>query len=156
VSHIDRTVESQDTRSNDGTDQVLMVNPISQTEIDELLYSDEFPREERLERLRYYRDELSAREASDFGLDDPGALLGQVELAIAALEEGGGESMDPASVDHNPEDHRETLSPDSDELEAIEQADEESLQEDGVESEVLDETEWTDPEDGFDPGKGVH
>ena len=156
MSHIDRTVESQDTRSNDGTDQVLMVNPISQNEIDELLYSDEFPREERLERLRYYRDELSAREASDFGLDDPGALLGQVELAIAALEEGGGESMDPASVDHNPEDHRETLSPDSDELEAIEQADEESLQEDGVESEVLDETEWTDPEDGFDPGKGVN
>jgi hypothetical protein len=28
--------------------------------------------------------------------------------------------MDPSSVDHNPEDHRETLAPDSDELEAIE------------------------------------
>ncbi len=156
MNHINRTVESQDTRQTDGTDQVLMVNPISQTEIDELLYSDEFPREERLARLRYYRDELSEREASDFGLDDPGALLGQVEQAIAALDEGGGESMDPASVDHNPEDHRETLSPDSDELEAIEQADEESLEDDIVENDVLDETEWTDAEDGFDPGKGVH
>jgi hypothetical protein len=156
VSNINRTVESQDTRSNDGTDQVLMVNPIGQTEIDELLYSDEFPREERLARLRYYRDELSEREASDFGLDDPGVLLGQVEEAIAALDAGGGESMDPASVDHNPEDHRETLSPDSDELEAIEAADEESLEDDIVENDVLDETEWTDAEDGFRPEKGVH
>ncbi len=156
MSHINRTVESQDTRSNDGTDQVLIVNPISQNEIDELLYSDEFPREERLERLRYYRDELSEREASDFGQDDPGALLGQVEQAISALEGETGESMDPASVDHNPEDHRETLSPDSDELEAIEQADEASLDDDLVENDVLDETEWTDDEDGFDPGRGVH
>ena len=155
MNHINRTVESQDTRSNDGTDQVLILNPISQTEIDELLYSDEFPREERLERLRYYRDELSEREASDFGLDDPGALLGQIQEAITALEEGFGESMDPASVDHNPEDHRETLSPDSDELEAIEAADEESLEDDLVENDVLDETEWEDG-DGFDVEKGVH
>jgi len=155
VNHINRTVESQDTRSNDGTDQVLIANPISQTEIDELLYSDEFPRQERLDRLRYYRDELSEREASDFGLDDPGALLGQIQEAILALEDGFGESMDPASVDHNPEDHRETLSPDSDELEAIEAADEESLDDDLVENDVLDETEWEDG-DGFDVEKGVH
>lgn len=156
MSHINRTVESQDTRSNDGTDQVMMVNPISQTEIDELLYSDEFPREERLARLRYYRDELSEREASDFGLDDPGALLGQIQEAMSALEDGVGESMDPASVDHNPEDHRETLSPDSDELEAIEQADEDSLEDDLVDSTTIDDTEWTDAEDGFDPGRDVH
>ncbi len=155
MNHINRTVESQDTRSNDGTDQVLIANPISQTEIDELLYSDEFPRQERLDRLRYYRDELSEREASDFGLDDPGALLGQIQEAILALEDGFGESMDPASVDHNPEDHRETLSPDSDELEAIEAADEESLDDDLVENDVLDETEWEDG-DGFDVEKGVH
>lgn len=156
MSHINRTVESQDTRSNDGTDQVLMVNPISQAEIDELLYSDEFPREERLARLRYYRDELSEREASDFGLDDPGALLGQIQEAMSALEDGFGESMDPASVDHNPEDHRETLSPDSDELEAIEQADEDSLEDDLVDSTAIDETESTDAEDGLDPGRDVH
>lgn len=155
MSHINRTVESQDTRSNDGSDQVMMVNPIDQAEIDELLYSDEFPREERLARLRHYRDELSEREASDFGHDDPGALLSQIREAIAALEDGVGESMDPASVDHNPEDHRETLSPDSDELEAIEQADEASLEDDIVENDVLDETEWTAPDDGFDPDKGV-
>ena len=72
-----------------------------------------------------------------------GSLLGVVNSAIAALEDGFGESMDAASVDHTPEDHRETLSPDSDELEAIEQADEESLDDDIVENDVLDETEWT-------------
>jgi hypothetical protein len=156
VSHINRTVESQDTRSNDDTDQVIIAQPLSQAEIDELLYSDEFPREERLERLRYYRDELSEKEASDFGLDDTSALLGQVNEAIAHLEDGFGESMDPASVDHNPEDHRETLAADSDELEAIEQADEDSLGDDIVENDVLDETEWESDEDGFDSRKGVH
>lgn len=141
MSHINRTVESQDTRTNDDTDQVIIAQPLSQAEIDELLYSDEFPREERLARLRYYRDELTEREASDFGLDDPGALLGQVAEAISYLEDGIGESMDPASVDHNPEDHRETLSPDSDELEAITEADEASLDDDIVENDVADEIE---------------
>jgi len=156
VSHINRTVESQDSRNDGDGEQVLINQPLSQAEIDELLYSDEYPREERLARLRQVRLDLSEQEASDFGSDDPGSLLGVVNGAIAALETGFGESMDAASVDHNPEDHRETLSPDSDELEAIEQADDDSLDDDIVENDVIDETEWTDAEDGFDPGKGVH
>jgi hypothetical protein len=156
VSHINRTVESQDTRNDGDGEQVIIAQPLSQAEIDELLYSDEFPREERLARLRQVRLDLSEQEQSDFGTDDPGSLLGVVNNAIAALEDGFGESMDAASVDHNPEDHRETLSPDSDELEAIEQADEESLDDDIVENDVLGETEWTDQEDGFEPRKGVH
>jgi hypothetical protein len=156
VSHINRTVESQDTRNDGDGEQVIIAQPLSQAEIDELLYSDEFPREERLARLRQVRLDLSEQEQSDFGTDDPGSLLGVVNNAIAALEDGFGESMDAASVDHNPEDHRETLSPDSDELEAIEQADEESLDDDIVENDVLGEMEWTDQEDGFEPRKGVH
>lgn len=156
MSHINRTVESQDTRNDGDGEQVIIAQPLSQAEIDELLYSDEFPREERLARLRQVRLDLSEQEQSDFGTDDPGSLLGVVNNAIAALEDGFGESMDAASVDHNPEDHRETLSPDSDELEAIEQADEESLDDDIVENDVLGETEWTDQEDGFEPRKGVH
>lgn len=156
MSHINRTVESQDTRNDGDGEQVIIAQPLSQAEIDELLYSDEYPREERLARLRQVRLDLSEQEQSDFGTDDPGSLLGVVNNAIAALEDGFGESMDAASVDHNPEDHRETLSPDSDELEAIEQADEESLDDDIVENDVLDETEWTDQEDGFEPRKGVH
>jgi hypothetical protein len=153
VTHINRTVESQDSRSNDDTDQVIIAQPLSQAEIDELLYSDEYPREERLARLREVQSDLSEREASDFGFDDPGALLGLINDAIARLEDGFGESMDPASVDHNPEDHRETLSPDSDELDAIEQADEDSIEEDL--GEVLAEEEWAEG-DGFEPNRGVH
>jgi hypothetical protein len=129
MSRITQEVVSQDNRNNGDGEQVLINQPMSQSEIDELLYSDVFSRDERLARLREIREELSDQEASDFGSDDPGALLGQVIEAIAALEGDLGESMDPASVDHNPEDHRETLSPDSDELEAIEAADEASLEE---------------------------
>ncbi len=129
MSRITQEVVSQDNRNDGDGEQVLINQPISQSEIDELLYSDVFSRDERLARLREIREELSDQEASDFGSDDPGALLGQVIEAIAALEGDLGESMDPASVDHNPEDHRETLSPDSDELEAIEAADEASLEE---------------------------
>lgn len=127
MSRITQEVVSQDNRNDGDGEQVLINQPMSQSEIDELLYSDVFSRDERLARLREIREELSDQEASDFGSDDPGALLGQVIEAIAALEGDLGESMDPASVDHNPEDHRETLSPDSDELEAIEAADEASL-----------------------------
>lgn len=145
MSHMNRSVESQDTRNDGDGEQVLIAQPLSQAEIDELLYSDEFPREERLARLRQVRLELSEQEASDFGSDDPGSLLGVVNEAIAALEDGVGESMDASSVDHNPEDHRETLSPDSDELDAIEQADEESLSDDVVENDVLDEIEGPRP-----------
>jgi len=129
MSRITQEVVSQDNRNDGDGEQVLINQPMSQSEIDELLYSDVFSRDERLARLREIREELSDEEASDFGSDDPGALLGQVIEAIAALEGDLGESMDPASVDHNPEDHRETLSPDSDELEAIEAADEASLEE---------------------------
>lgn len=141
MSHINRTMESQDNRNDGDGEQVIIAQPLSQAEIDDLLYSDEFSREERLVRLRQVRAELSDQEASDFGSDDPGALLGMVNGAISALESDVGESMDAASVDHNPEDHRETLSPDSDELEAIEEADEASLNDDIVENDVLDETE---------------
>ena len=156
MNHINRTVESQDTRNDGDGEQVIIAQPLSQAEIDELLYSDEFPREERLDRLRQVQADLAEREASDFGSDDPGALLGVVNEAILALESDFGESMDAASVDHNPEDHRETLSPDSDELEAIEEADEASLSDDVVENDVLDETEWEADADGLDSRKGVH
>ena len=156
MNHINRTVESQDTRNDGDGEQVIIAQPLSQAEIDELLYSAEFPREERLDRLRQVQADLAEREASDFGSDDPGALLGLVNEAILALESDFGESMEAASVDHNPEAHRETLSPDSDELEAIEEADEASLSDDIVENDVLDETEWEADADGFDSRKGVH
>ena len=67
MSHMNRSVESQDTRNDGDGEQVINAQPLSQAEIDDLLYSDEFPREERLARLRAVRLELSEQEASDFG-----------------------------------------------------------------------------------------
>ena len=129
-------VVGQDSEVGDDGDSPGIAQPLSQAEIDELLYGDDWPAALRLERLQEFREELRSREAGDFGTDDPASLLREVNAAIARLSRGGGEGMDPASVDHNPEDHRETLSPDSDELEAIEERDEASLAEDLPEDEV--------------------
>lgn len=157
MSQISRTIQSQDNRNDGDGEQVLIAQPLSNAEIEELLYSDAFPADERLARLREIRDELLESEASDFGSDDPGALLGQIHQAISLLEQPGGESMDPVSVDHNPEDHRETLSPDSDELDAIEKADEDSLDDDipFEDDEVLDDSQSREA-DSVEPSKQAH
>jgi len=156
MTHTDRSIVSQDNRdSSDFNDVVLTAEPFSQAEIDDLLYSDGFSRSERLERLRALRDDLAGREASDLGNNDTSALLGEVREAIGALETEGGESMDASSVDHNPEDHSETMSPDSDEYIDRMAAEEASLAEpDTFKQSALDDAEWDDG-DGFDPSKGV-
>jgi hypothetical protein len=145
--HLNHTADvvGQETEVGEDDDAPGIAQPLSQAEIDELLYGDEWSARERLERLREFRDDLRSREAADFGTDDPGSLLREVIAAIARLERSYGEGMDPSSVDHNPEDHRETLAPDSDELEAIEEQDEASLAEDlPDDDEEIDEGEWED------------
>jgi hypothetical protein len=88
-------------------------------------------------------------------------MVREIDRAIAELEGLPGEGMDPASVDHNPEDHRETLSPDDDLLLDLQDGEGDGeadlFGEDYVEEpahEVLDPKEWDG--DGFDSGKGVH
>lgn len=159
MGHLNHTADvvGQETEVGDDDDPPGIAQPLSQAEVDELLYGDEWSAEERLQRLREFRDDLRSREAADFGTDDPGSLLREVIAAIARLERAYGEGMDPSSVDHNPEDHRETLAPDSDELEAIEKADEASLAEDLPKAEVervLAPEQW-EGDDGFDTRKGV-
>jgi len=138
VGHLNHIADvvGQETDVGEDDDAPGIAQPLSQAEIDELLYGDDWSAEERLERLRNFRDDLQSREAADFGADDPGWLLREVTSAIGRLERSVGEGMDPSSVDHNPEDHRETLAPDSDELEAIEQQDIASLAEDLPEAEL--------------------
>lgn len=138
MGHLNHTADvvGQETEVGEDDDAPGIAQPLSQAEIDELLYGDDWSAEERLERLRDFRDDLRSREAADFGTDDPGSLLREIIAAIARLERSYGEGMDPSSVDHNPEDHRETLAPDSDELEAIEEEDEASLAEDLPEDEA--------------------
>ena len=72
------------------------------------------------------RDELANLETPALE-HDPRALIGEINAALARLRRHDGEYMDPTSVDHDPEAHRETLAPDSDELEALEREEIESL-----------------------------
>lgn len=130
---------------NDG-DTPGFSQPVSQSEIEELLYSEQWPVEERLERLTAMRAQLDELEAPDFGDDDPADLIRQIDAAIASLEQLVGEGMDPTSIDHDPSAHRETLSPDSDELEAIEEADEDESAEIADDSEI-DKSQWIDGPD---------
>ncbi|MDB5539808.1 MAG: hypothetical protein JWQ89_1535 [Devosia sp.] len=147
-----RGLLAEDTPAGNDGDTPGYAQPVSQTEIEDLLYGDDWPADERLLRLRAMRSELADLEASDFGEDDPLTMILSIDEAIARLESVDGESMDPTSVDHDPTAHRETLSPDSDELEAIEEADEASFTQDNVEP--IDKREWIDG-DGFDPDVGA-
>lgn len=145
------------TTANDG-DLPGFALPVTAAEIDELLYSEEWSAEERIARLRTLREHLAAAESSDFGDDDPAILIGQIDAAVAQLS-GEDEETEPSGADIDPADHRETLSPDSDELAAIEEEDEASLSEDDEDADddddgPLDDNEWVDG-DGFDPDKGV-
>jgi hypothetical protein len=128
-----------------------IAQPVSQAEIEELLYGNGRPAEEREARLREIRDDLRARDSADLGEHEMSALIREIDQAISRLELRG-EGMDPSSVDQNPEDHRETLAPDSDERKAIEDADEASVEDDI--GEVLSPEEW-DEGDDFDPDQGV-
>lgn len=141
-NHHFRGLIAEDTPAGNDGDVPGFAQPVSQAEIEELLYGDDWSAAERLARLLSIRDELSNLEATDFGDDDPRRLIGAIEEAVAQLSDVEGEAMDPTSVDHDPAAHRETLSPDSDELEAIAASDEASFVED--EEGPIDKTQWID------------
>jgi hypothetical protein len=151
---------AQDIVPQDGSDDMMTALPISQSEIDELLYGDDRPTEERRARLQELAEQLRNQQPADFGDNDPGALLIEIEEAIARLSDGIDSEDDPdnnePSMDDDPLSHRETLSPDSDELEEIEEDDAASFT-DGSEplpDDVLDPEEWAD-NDETDVARGV-
>lgn len=143
----------------DNADQPGISQPYSQTEIEELLFGDDRPVEERLQRLREIRSELAGRESADWGDEDPAALLGEVDRAIDALSTDGANADDTDDYANlapamEREANLETLSPDDFEArEAIEGPDEE-VDLDDDEPGILDETEWDDGDD-FRPERGV-
>ena len=154
----------QDVRAEDGSGEMVTALPISQAEIEDLLYGDDRPPQERIERLQdlagQLREDLPGDLGDGDGPADTQALLLEIDEAIARLQ--GDVNRDPdlvfdeVSTDDDPLNHRETLSPDSDELEEIEEDDEKSLT-DGSEplpDEVLDPAEWDDG-DGFNVDRGV-
>jgi hypothetical protein len=150
----------QDTTPDDGSGDMLTASPVSQAEIEELLYGDDRPAQERIERLEEIAGTLRDLEPADFGDGDPKALVGEIEAAVSRLRSDFDRDPDvvfeETSMDGDPLGHRETLSPDSDELDTIEEDDENSLT-DGTEplsDDVLDPEEW-DEGDGSNVNRGV-
>ncbi len=149
----------QDVEPNDGSGEMLTAIPVSQAEIDELLYGEDRPIAERVTRLQELAAQLRDMEPGDFGDNDPGALIGEIDEAIARLSGDGDDDGDPdndePTMDDDPLNHRETLSPDSDELEELEEEDESSLTdgEEPLDDSVLDPEEWS--EDDSDVERGV-
>ncbi len=149
----------QDVIPQDGWGDMMTALPISQAEIEDLLYGDDRPAAERVERLNELAASLRDREPGDFGDNDPGRLLAEIDRAIArlngALERDPDLEYDEPTMADDPLNHRETLSPDSDELEAIEQDDEASLSDgsEPLDDDALDPEEWS--EDDSDVDRGV-
>ena len=149
----------QDVVPQDGWGDMMTALPISQAEIEDLLYGDDRPAAERVERLNELAASLRDREPGDFGDNDPGRLLAEIDRAIArlngALERDPDLEYDEPTMADGPLNHRETLSPDSDELEAIEQDDEASLSDgsEPLDDDALDPEEWS--EDDSDVDRGV-
>jgi hypothetical protein len=157
---------------------------LTQDVIDELVNSPTMSAEDRLSRLADLRNHLARRTASEFGDNDAASLLKEVEGAIAALqteldnradEPEDYERLDPA-LDIDPMEHRETLSPDDDDLIDLERSEDDEEDEDELDDEddedpleatrfreeaeedldeVLDPKEWDADRDGFDSEKGV-
>jgi hypothetical protein len=142
-----RGLIAEDTPAGNDGDMPGFAQPVSQTEVEELLYGDDWPVEERLARLKDMRRDIADLEAPDYGDEDPLVLVRSIDDAIARLQSLNGEGMDPTSVDHDASVHRETLAPDSDELEAIEEADEASFSEDETDDEAIDKSQWIDGPD---------
>ncbi|MEO8685049.1 MAG: hypothetical protein ABI414_09450 [Devosia sp.] len=138
----------------DNADQPGTELPLSQSEIDELEFGDDRPVAERLARLRELRGNMATREAGDWGDQDPKAMIAEIDRVIETLSTGEANADDAddyaglaPTLDSDPLDRRELLSPDDDLL-AGEDKDEEGL-------DVLDEEEWDDGDD-FKPEHGVH
>lgn len=152
MSQLGDLIGQDETLGNDG-DLPGFAAPVSTAEIDDLLYSEDWPVEERLARLQSMREQMAALEPSDFGDDDPAVLIGQIDEAIARLTGGPDTEIEQAGIALDPVAHRETLAPDSDELAELEEEDEASFTDD-ADAGPIDESEWIDG-DGFAPEKGV-
>jgi hypothetical protein len=112
------TILPQNTGFDAGDDSPGTAQPISQSEIEELLYNDERPVDERIERLRALRDEAAIRASGDTDRDAR-VLLRELDNALDTLvrdEEAADDNSEFAAFDAayeiDPADHLEALSPD--------------------------------------------
>lgn len=83
-NHHARTLLGQETNF-DNADQPGIAQPYTQSEVQDLLYGQDRPARDRLERLKELRAESAARESGDWGGQDPGAMLDELDRAIDEL-----------------------------------------------------------------------
>ena len=132
TTHFHDDVVPQDTRLDDSSAEANTGQPFGESEIEDLLYGGERSSSQRLDLLRALREDIAERDGGDFGDfrgNDPRALLHEIDSRIAELIGAERDGAKSGALDPDPLAHRETLSPDSDELEALEEDDEASLAE---------------------------
>ena len=139
--------------SFDNADTPGIAQPYSQSEIEDLLYGDDRPARDRLERLREMRTEAAARESGDFGGQDPVSLLEELDRAIAELQRDLDNTDDTGNVDvsmaADPADHLDALAPDDTEAREALIGEDEFYEED-EDGPVDDDHVWHGSEE-FDP-----
>lgn len=99
----------------DNADTPGIAQPYSQTEIEDLLYGDDRPVEDRVARLQEMRNEMAMRESGDFGEEDPADMIDELDRAIEELQRDASnadETGDAAVMSADPADHLDALSPD--------------------------------------------
>ena len=154
------TMVPQDTNF-DNADQPGIAQPYTQSEVEELLYGDDRPANERLARLRELRDESAIRESGDWGGQDPAAMLDEIDRAIDELSATIANGDDDetyaglaTNFDNDPADRLDALSPDDEDGRHAIEGDEEMLDEED-EAALLEEPQW-DGGDEFRTEKDVH
>lgn len=100
-----------DQAMGDDANPMAALMPISIDEVNDYLYDESRPAEERLDRLREIRDELSGLDASDT-MGDVHSLRGEIDRAIATLEDSDRSAPEDAATSFDPSDHIEAQSPD--------------------------------------------
>lgn len=95
----------------DDANPMAALMPMSLDEVNDYLYDESRPTEERLDRLREISNGLAGLEASDVG-SDIDALRDEVDAAIAALEGAERSAPEDAATSFDPADHIESQSPD--------------------------------------------
>ena len=143
----------QDIEPGDASEAFGIAEPYTQTEIEDLLYGDDRPASQRLERLRELREQSAVRESGDWGDQDPAATMSELDRAIDELSAMMGNSDDEGDYAGlaptlGTDDRLDALSPDDVDARAALTGEAEDA------PTPLDESEWQD-NDGFDPERGV-
>jgi hypothetical protein len=134
----------------DAVDQPGLSLPYSQDEIQDLLFGSDRSVEERVERLKEMRSEMTTRESGDFGDEDPKDMIAEIDRALAELQGDVAIADDNieagAAVDMDPSDHLDALSPDDIDARAA-LTGEDAFYDDDEDGPVDDDNAWAGSEE---------